>query len=117
MNFYELTLPIGPITSHYYQRGDAQVSEEGQAYRLEVLKAVKQVKLSKLDGRLFMIVRVHPRDKRSADMSSRIRVLKDALQAAGAFDSAEQVEETEVKQGPVVPGGRIDLMIGVINAR
>lgn len=114
---YSLILPLSPSINHYYKRnsnGGVRVSDAGQAFRKEVWAAVKQSKMPKLTGRLCLVVRVFPRDKRMQDVSNRIKALEDALQAAGAFVNDEQIDDLHVTRGAVVPGGRLEIMLGEI---
>ena len=116
---YSLILPLSPSINHYYTRnrnGGLYISEAGQAFREEVWLAVKQSKMPKLMGRVCLVVRVLPRDKRLTDISNRVKSLEDALQLAGAFANDEQIDDLQVLRGPVVPGGRLEVMVGEIEA-
>lgn len=120
MQVYELMLPMGPSVNHYYKRtssGGMRISDAGQAFRWEVLQAVKRAKMPKLTGRIWMIVRVCPADKRLQDIANREKALSDALQAAGAFVNDEQIDDIQIKRGPIVKGGRIEVMLGEIDAK
>lgn len=114
---YSLILPLGPSINHYYQRnrnGGVRISEEGEAFRKEVWAAVKQSGMPKLLGRVCLIVRVFPRDKRTQDIDNRIKATMDALQHAQAFENDSQVDELKVSRGSIVPGGRMEIMVGEI---
>jgi len=114
---YSLILPLGPTINHYYLRnrnGGVRVSDSGQAFRKEVWVAVKQAKVPKLKGRVCLIVRVFPRDRRLTDISNRIKALEDALVHAGAMEDDEQIDDIQITRGSIVPGGRIEVMIGEI---
>ncbi len=116
---YSLTLPLSPSINSYYQRtksGGLRISDAGQAFRVDVRNAVVQSKMPKLKSRLCLIVRVFPRDKRLQDISNRIKALEDALQHAGAFENDEQIDDLQVTRGPIVSGGRIEILIGELNA-
>lgn len=112
---YSLTLPLSPSINHYYKvnrSGGRRLSEEGEAFRWQVVAAVKAAKLPKLAGRLCVVIRVCPRDRRKQDIDNRIKACLDALQCAGAFENDEQVDELQVSRGPIVPGGRIEVLLG-----
>ena len=117
---YSLILPLGPSDNNYYKRnrdGSVRVSDAGQAFRREVWLAVKQAKMPKLKGRLAMVVRVCPRDKRKIDINNRLKALGDALQAAGAFEDDEQLDDSRALRGAIVSGGRLEVMLGEIDAK
>ena len=117
---YSLILPMAPSINHYYLRnrsGGVRVSDEGQAFRKEVWLAVKQSKMPKLLGRLCLVIRVCPRDKRKTDIDNRVKSIFDALQQAGAFENDEQIDDFQVLRGPIVRGGRIEILMGEIDAK
>lgn len=117
---YELTLPLSPSINSYYLRtksGGVRVSDAGQIFRVDVRNAVVRSKMPKLKGRLCIVMRVFPRDKRLQDIDNRIKSCLDSLQHAGAFENDEQVDEITVTRGPIVQGGRIEVTIGEIDAK
>lgn len=118
MKSYSLTLPLSPtINSYYGAKGNTRwIKPAGVAFRAEVALAVRLQKLPKLDGRIWLCVRVCPRDKRAQDLDNRIKSLQDALQHAGLFDNDSQIDHLEVKRGAVTPGGRCEILIGVMDA-
>ena len=119
MNYYELILPLSPSINSYYQRtrsGGLRISDAGQLFRAEVRNAVVRSKMPKLTGRLCVVIRVFPRDKRLQDIDNRIKSCLDSLQHAGAFENDEQVDDLQVTRGQIVSGGRIEIMIGDLNA-
>ncbi|MBP7647912.1 MAG: RusA family crossover junction endodeoxyribonuclease [Comamonas sp.] len=112
---YSLTLPMGPSINSYYLRtktGGVRISDKGQIFRAEVHNAVVRSKMPKLTGRLCVVMRIFPSTKRLQDISNRIKAAEDALQHAGAFVNDEQIDDLQVTRGPVVPGGRIEVLIG-----
>ena len=120
MKIYELTLPLSPSINHYYQRtrtGGVRISDAGQEFRWQVLQAVKQAKIPKLEGRIWMVVRVCASDRRLQDIDNRIKSCLDSLQAAGAFVNDEQIDDIQLKRGPIVKGGRLEVMLGEIDAK
>lgn len=117
MRGYELILPMGPSINHYYLRngnGGLRISDVGKEFRLEVWAAVKQSRMPKLRGQLAAVFRIYPSSRRMQDVSNRIKPLVDALQMAGAFENDEQFDDLHVLCGPVVSGGRIEVLIGEI---
>lgn len=117
---YELTLPLSPTINHYYMRnrnGGVRISQAGQDFRWEVLQAVKKSKMPKLTGRLCLVVRVYQRTRVKSDISNYVKALEDALQVAGAFENDEQIDDIQVIRGGVMPGGKIEVMIGEITCQ
>ena len=116
---YSLTLPLGPSINSYYLRtksGGVRVSDAGQIFRVDVKNAVVRSQMPKLTGRLCVVMRVFPKDKRLQDIDNRIKACLDSLQHAGAFENDEQVDDLQVTRGPIVSGGRIEVLIGELNA-
>lgn len=118
MNSYELVLPLPPTINTYYgSNGNRRyIKPAGVVFRQEVALAVRLAKLTKLEGRLWLSMRVYPRDRRVQDIDNRLKAGIDALMHSGLFDDDSQIDHLEVKRGPVVPGGRCEVLIGVINA-
>ena len=116
---YSLTLPLGPSINHYWRKkkgGGFFISEEGVAFRKEVWLAVKQAKVPTLSGRVCVIMRVFPRDKRKIDLDNRAKACLDALQKAGVYADDEQVDELNISRGSIIQGGRMEVMVGEIGS-
>jgi crossover junction endodeoxyribonuclease RusA len=114
---YFLTLPLSPSVNHYYQRtshGGMRISDKGQYFRAEVRNAVVQSKMPKLTGRLCVVARIFPADRRLSDLDNRLKSLADSLQHAGAFENDSQIDEWQVTRGPIVKGGKIEILVGEI---
>lgn len=116
MNSYSFSIPLSPTINTYYgARGNKRyIKPAGVAFRQEVALAVRLAKIPKLEGRLWLSMRVFPRDKRAQDLDNRIKAAQDALMHAGVFDDDSQIDSLEVKRGPVTPGGRCEILIGVM---
>lgn len=119
MNSYELVIPLPPTVNHAYGSSGHRryLKPAGVAFRQEVALAVRLAKLTKLEGRLWLSMRVYPRDRRTSDLDNRIKSAQDALMHAGLFDDDSQIDHLEVKRGPIVRGGRCEVLIGVMNAK
>jgi len=111
---YEMILPVAPtINSYYGARGNTRyIKPEGQEFRWAVAQAVRAAKMPKLSGRLSVFIRVFPRDKRVQDLDNRCKSTLDALQVAGAFDNDSQIDDLRIVRDLVVPGGRMEVLIG-----
>ena len=115
---YELTIPLPPTVNHAYGTSGHRryLKPAGVEFRQQVALAVRLAKLTKLEGRLWLFMRVYPRDRRAIDLDNRVKACQDALQHAGVYEDDSQIDHLEVKRGPVTPGGRCELTIGVIDA-
>lgn len=116
---YFLTLPLAPSVNHYYQRtkgGGMRISDKGQFFRAEVRNAVVRSKMPKLTGKLCVVLRVFPRDKRCTDLDNYCKATLDALQHGGAYENDGMIDDLQVTRGPIVTGGRIEVLVGEIDA-
>lgn len=118
MKSYSITLPLSPTVNHYYGAAGNRryIKPAGVAFRQEVALAVRLQKLPKLLGRLWVSMRVCPRDKRVQDIDNRIKSALDAMMHAGLFVDDSQIDHIEVKRGAVTPGGRLEVLIGEIES-
>lgn len=116
---YSLTLPLGPSDNSYYgSNGNRRyIKPAGLAFRQEVALAVKQSKMPKLKGRLCVIARIYPKTKALTDVANRAKALCDALMLAGAFEDDSQIDDIQFIRGPVVTGGRCEVMIGELSVQ
>lgn len=115
---YSITLPLSPTINTYYGAAGNRryIKPAGVAFRQEVALAVRLQKLPKLEGRLWLSMRVCPRDRRIQDIDNRAKAAIDALMHAGMFEDDSQIDHLEIKRGPLVQGGRLEVLIGVIDA-
>lgn len=116
MKTYAITLPLSPTFNTYYGASGNRryIKPAGVAFRQEVALAVRLQKMPKLEGRLWISLRVCPRDKRLQDIDNRVKAALDAMMHAGLFEDDSQVDHLEVKRGPIVSGGRLEVVIGEI---
>jgi crossover junction endodeoxyribonuclease RusA len=88
------------------------VSHEAREYQ-ELVKAslLEHQKCHRSTGRIAYRMVVCPRSNREQDISNRIKVLEDALQHANLFNNDSQVDQIEVRRGPVVAGGAVKISV------
>ena len=100
MNTYSITLPWPPSNNRYYRhnRGRTHVSAEGQAYRDNVARIIKN---AMLDIGLAMPV----------NLDNLQKAAFDALTKAGFWLDDAQVVDYRVVKMPVTKGGRLELTI------
>lgn len=107
MNTYHITLPWPPSNNRYYRhnRGRTHISAEGQAYRDNVARIIKN---AMLDIGLAIPVKIriecHMPDRRRRDLDNILKAPLDALTHAGLLDD-EQFDEINIVRGQRVPGG------------
>lgn len=116
MTVHQLTLPLGPSDNGYYTvaRGRKILSAAGRAYKEEVGWIVKQLKLKKLEGDLWIVARFFPASARRFDATNRAKALHDALNDAGLFDDDSQIKDAQQKTDRITKGGRVEVLIGEI---
>lgn len=114
MNTYSITLPWPPSNNRYYchNRGRTHVSAEGQAYRDNVARIIKN---AMLDIGLAMPVKIriecHMPDRRRRDLDNLQKAAFDALTKAGFWLDDELVVDYRVVKMPVTKGGKLELTI------
>ena len=114
MNTYNITLPWPPSNNRYYRhnRGRTHISAEGQAYRDNVTRIIKN---AMLDIGLAMPVKIriecHMPDRRRRDLDNLQKAAFDALTKAGFWLDDAQVVDYRVVKMPVTKGGRLELII------
>ena len=114
VNTYNITLPWPPSNNRYYRhnRGRTHVSAEGQAYRDNVARIIKN---AMLDIGLAMPVKIriecHMPDRRRRDLDNLQKAAFDALTKAGFWLDDAQVVDYRVVKMPVTKGGRLELTI------
>jgi crossover junction endodeoxyribonuclease RusA len=116
MNYYELVLPLAPSINHYYGTSGNRryIKEAGVTFRAEVARLVKQSGMPTLDGRLCVVIRAYFPDKRKRDVDNVAKAALDALQHAGAYLNDCQIDDLQIKRDKIVPGGRLEILIGEI---
>ena len=114
MNTYSLTLPSPPRNNRYPRpnRGRTHSSAEGQAYRDNVARIIKN---AMLDIGLAMPVKIridfHMPYSRRLDLDNLQKASFDALTKAGFWLDDAQVVDYRVVKMPVVKGGKLELTI------
>lgn len=117
-----LTLPWPPSVNRYYRSlrtgamaGRVLISEEGRAYRLAVDAVVKLTRSSKCyDIPLVVCALASPPDRRARDLDNLWKPVLDALQHSGVFLNDSQIDELNIKRGPVVKGGQFAVSVAPI---
>jgi crossover junction endodeoxyribonuclease RusA len=61
------------------------------------------------------MITAHPPDKRRRDLDNILKCLLDSLTHAGVWDDDSQVDELAVIRGEIVPGGKVKVVVEVID--
>lgn len=109
-------LPFPPSVNTYWRhviigRGvRVLISREGREFREQSVAAIGQVG-ERLTGRVEVIMRLCPPDRRSRDVDNYSKAVLDALTHAGVWVDDSQVDRLVLERGPVVRGGRADVVV------
>lgn len=114
MNTYHITLPWPPSNNRYYRhnRGRTHISAEGQAYRDNVARIIKN---AMLDIGLAMPVKIriecHMPDRRRRDLDNLQKAVFDALTSAGFWLDDGQIDDMRVIRYQAIKGGMLLLVV------
>ncbi|MFB9994095.1 RusA family crossover junction endodeoxyribonuclease [Deinococcus oregonensis] len=94
-------------------RARVLLSERGREYRRAVASAVIAAGSPRTPpgARLSVTLHVFAPDQRKRDLSNIPKALEDALTHAGVWADDSLIDEEFIKRGPVVAGGRVDVVI------
>ena len=114
---YALTVPWPPSCNHYWRhaRGRTYVSEAGTAYRRAVV-ALFRGRFKALKGRLHVVVKLYPPDKRRRDVDNSAKALLDALAHAGVYQDDSQIDLLTLERCERKPGGAVFVEIAEMSA-
>jgi crossover junction endodeoxyribonuclease RusA len=108
-----LTLPYPPTINHYYGvRGKSRyIKKAGLEFRKAVAEIVAQNKHKLLSGRIQIVIRASPPDKRTRDLDNICKALLDSLTHAGVWEDDKQIDDLHIFRSVVVKGGEIRVII------
>jgi crossover junction endodeoxyribonuclease RusA len=89
------------------------VDDPGKQYRQKVRSILAGV--SPMGGKVRVLITSHPPDKRRRDLDNILKCLLDSLTHAGVWDDDSQVDELAVIRGEIVPGGKVKVVVEVID--
>jgi crossover junction endodeoxyribonuclease RusA len=120
VNVLVVELPYPPSVNHIWRRarGRTVMSREGRAFRREAVARLARIGVGPprfpMRGRLRVRIEVCPPDHRRRDLDNVQKALLDALERGGAYADDGQIDRIEVQRGPVTPGGRVVVEVGLI---
>lgn len=105
----ELELPMPPTANRIWRRvgNRTLLSRDGRNYRsrVQALLAARGVRL--LEGRLAIVIDVHPPDRRKRDLDNLNKGLLDSLQHGGLFLDDAQIDDLRIRRCRCIPGGLV----------
>ena len=109
----ELVLPYPPSVNHYWvhARGRAFISKAGRKFRESVIWECKAKRVPRQPGRLGVVIRACPPDKRRRDLDNVLKGVLDALEHAGVYRDDSQVDDLRICRGSVLKGGALLVQI------
>ncbi|WAE51189.1 RusA family crossover junction endodeoxyribonuclease [Stutzerimonas frequens] len=112
-----ITLPFPPSTNTYYRRVGAKtlISAKGRDYCAAVIKACAEARISRQDGRLAVVIKACPPDRRRRDLDNMLKGLLDALTHGGAWEDDSQIDHLTIKRGPIKALGCVEVTISEID--
>jgi crossover junction endodeoxyribonuclease RusA len=112
-------LPLPPTVNHYYAtvRGRRVLSKDGRDYAKQVASILFVGKAKPFSARARLRIGVtisfSPRSKNS-DLDNRIKALADSLQKSGLVPNDRQIDEWNVRRGPLSRYGFVEVTIFVL---
>ena len=86
------------------------ISREGREFRDKAVAAVGRVD-EKMTGKVEVIMRLCPPNRIRRDVDNYSKAVLDALTHAGVWVDDSQVDRLVLERGPVVRGGRADVVV------
>lgn len=112
----KFVFPFPPSVNNYWRHVvigrsvRVLINREGREFRDKAVAAVGRVD-ERLTGKVEVIMRLCPPDRRCRDVDNYSKAVLDALTHAGVWVDDNQVDRIIVERGPVVPGGRADVVV------
>ena len=110
----EVTLPWPPSVNEYWHHtktGQTYISPKGRAFRDEVIWECKARRVKPEPGRLAVVIRVCPPDRRRRDLDNLGKGVLDSLQHAGAYKDDSLIDDLRIYRGPIVEKGAVHVQI------
>ncbi len=112
-----ISLPWPPSNNTYYRRVGAKtlISAKGRDYCAAVIKACAEARISRQGGRLAVVIKACPPDRRRRDLDNMLKGLLDALTHGGAWEDDSQIDHLTIKRGPIKALGCVEVTISEID--
>ena len=109
-----LDLPFPPSVNHYWVRnrnGSVRISNEGQAFRLQVVAICRKQRVKPLAGRLAVVITLFPPDRRRRDLDNVLKAALDALQHGGCYADDSQIDHLAILRSHIERNGKMRVII------
>ena len=112
----KFVFPFPPSVNNYWRHVvigrsvRVLISREGREFRDKAVAAVGRVD-EQMTGKVEVIMRLCPPNRIRRDVDNYSKAVLDALTHAGVWVDDNQVKRITVEFGPVVPGGRADVVV------
>lgn len=105
----ELELPMPPTANRIWRRvgNRTLLSRDCRNYRSRVKALLAARGVRPLEGRLAVVIDVHPPDRRKRDLDNLHKGLLDAMQHGGLFRDDSQIDDLHIRRRGCVPGGLV----------
>ncbi|CNJ14949.1 Crossover junction endodeoxyribonuclease rusA [Yersinia aldovae] len=121
----KLTLPFPPSVNSYWRApskgplaGRHLISVKGRQFRSEalacILEQLRRVPRTIIDPVAVAIV-FYPPNLIRRDLDNFLKAPLDALTHAGVWADDSQVKKLTIEWGPIVKGGKIEILISEVN--
>lgn len=112
-------LPYPPSVNHYWRRvgGNMVLSKEGRRYKEAVRLRVAQDGNLQLQGRIGVMLEVHPPDSRRRDLDNICKAVLDALENAGVYQNDSQIVLLNLYKMPPVQHGRVECVVYTVEGQ
>ena len=103
------TLPWPPSVNGYWRsfRNRQIISKRGREFRENAIAAVLEQGRTRTLGRLSVLFRAYPPDRRIRDLDNFIKATADALSHAGVWSDDSQIDDLRIVRGECVKGGKM----------
>lgn len=112
-----VSLPWPPSTNRIWRSlrsgplsGRVLLSAEGREY-LSAASAIAARANRRVQGRVGVVVKLHPPNRRRFDIDNRAKILLDAMTKGGCWDDDSQIDVLIIERGEVCEHGRADVMV------
>ena len=116
-----IELPYPPSINHYWGRSGKRqfIGKAGLEFRQIVCDIFDSDlrNFETLQGKLKIIIKVYPPDRRRRDIDNILKSLLDALEHAGAYENDVQIVNLHITKYPKGEKSRADVFIQCLESR
>ena len=105
-----LILPYPPTVNHYWlpnRNHSKRIGEKGLKFRAAVIHECRLLGINTILGRIMVVVRAYPPDKRKRDLDNIFKALLDAITHAGMIEDDGLIDVLKITRGEPTKGGQV----------